>query len=429
MERRQAIWQDTTPLTPKAAGPLNPIVVGTARRCAQQFSVDRSYRDWDYYLHLLLLANRDDDAAGWARKHLASLQHSDTETLRRMQRTAKDTLLNVYLKATPVRMAPAWPLIEEFLADLGTSVWTRGELLRAVFDHARATDDTARARWAAEQLNQVAGTISESDKMTNDFHGFRSHHYAALGYLTRRAQLDSLRRGTSGYVAIKQQNWVRSGNDRSGETFLIGQRAPALAGDFWFPAAGARDGGEAPAQGGGPQVATTHTMGLVRPMRGQVNLFVFLTRRCLERAPVELIHDDRNETCWGTYAGLRRLASRYPDLKVTIVSRTFGHLWPVIPSDPAAEANLLYRWWTEFHRIPAAVVVTKTDFWRLPDPDHRRINEKSKYEEAYGGRWAQVVDQFAVLVNRDGIIVEARTFRSGSEQEWVELLDAVAQQQ
>jgi hypothetical protein len=67
--------------------------------------------------------------------------------------------------------------------------------------------------------------------------------------------------------------------------------------------------------------------------------------------------------------------------------------------------------------------VTTTEFWKLPEPDLRRINETTRYETDYGG--GGMKDKFAVLVDQDGIIVEAQELGRRSEPEWTELLDIV----
>ena len=90
---------------------------------------------------------------------------------------------------------------------------------------------------------------------------------------------------------------------------------------------------------------------------------------------------------------------------LTLVAQTHGYLGAMVPPPPAAEADSLRAWWLEKHHLPGALAVTNTDFWRLQDPDRRRIERTAANKTSYtfGPRWPA---GGAYLVDRSGTIVD-----------------------
>jgi hypothetical protein len=110
---------------------------------------------------------------------------------------------------------------------------------------------------------------------------------------------------------------------------------------------------------------------------------------------------------WGAYAALHRFAQRFPELEITIVGRTLGFASVMAPPPPAAEADTLRDWLFVKHALPGALAVTATDFWRLPEPDRRRVDREVPNIAHYSfGRTWNVGSGSAFLVDRKGTIVD-----------------------
>jgi hypothetical protein len=413
--RHDRNWADTMPLTVTlAARTLAAPVIETARRCSAQFDPTQvSLRDWKLFGRLYLSANRDAEAATIVDRRLKK----DTAT--RLE--ALDTVARLYLTVSPARFDVAIPLVEEVVRGTSMSVWDRGDLLGLTMRVADGLSKRDRQRWAAEQINTLASTLTDADKRTKPFQSFSRVHHDALDFLTKEALLDSLRVGTAGYVTLKRSNWEKASGERGrARNFQIGERAPTLNGNFWF----ASDAVETEVMGRGPN-APRSVVQMSRPTPGRIALIVFLTNQC--RGPEAPHHPKRqNTSCWDVYALLRRLAQQHPSLEITIVTQTYGYFWPIPPLKPAEEAEWISRWWLGFHRIPAALTVTAADFWHLNDPDHRRIDEPTQNHTNYMfGHGNTVINRFAVLTDRDGVIIEAMEIGRDNESVWKQLIEVL----
>jgi hypothetical protein len=239
--------------------------------------------------------------------------------------------------------------------------------------------DTARVRRIAERVVAAAGRASPAER--------RSSFYSSIGerivyvmrdQLTEEGQLDSLRRNTAAYVALKRANWAKASGERpEALQFPIGASAPPIQGQFWF--------GRGNATG-------------ARPTKGKVAL-VFV-------ADVAGGHCDPHHTCIA-YAALRRLAQRFPSLEITTLTRTEGYFKHTLPSTPAEEADLLWRELHESHGLPGVLAVELTDFWRLPGLDRRRIDRETANQSHYSfGRTWTSKPYGAYLIDPNGVIVE-----------------------
>lgn len=153
---------------------------------------------------------------------------------------------------------------------------------------------------------------------------------------------------------------------------------------------------------------------LTRPTPSAISLIVFLDR-C----------DSFVLQCLETYATIKRLASEYPELELTLSAQTYGFFFDQKPPAPEEEAKLYQKWWLEFHSLPAALLITETPFWRLSDPDRRRINEEIDNRKNYSfGSWI-VKPQMGVLVDREGTIVYTNILGRTTERRFGELIQVL----
>ena len=375
-------------------------VVETARRCSARFpAAPAPVEDLAPLLTLYLEAGRDADASMLVTRRLATIAPAAEHE----RAAALDTITRAYLAAQPARLDAAQAHLTE-LGRLGAaSPWQiRMNAFGNFSGGAWSAGDTVRAEWAAKEIVAMAKTLTDAERRTTSFNWLGKHMvYGALILLDHRALLDSLRRSTAGYVAAKRASWARASGERPDALrFPIGEQAPALAGDFWFQRGDSAGG---------------------RPTKGVTSLVVFLEQAC----------PNTSRGCQTTYAALRRLAERFPELQITLVSQTQGYFQGLPPLTPSEEADALRRWWLEFHRLPVALVVATREFWRLPDPDRRRINRDvpNTTNYSFGRSWV-AGNESVFLVDPSGTIVEVGSLIAPSnEPHFAELIEILRRRQ
>ena len=174
--------------------------------------------------------------------------------------------------------------------------------------------------------------------------------------------LDSLSVSNHAYNSLRKHKFDsaigRPDMDTRNNNLLNGRKISPLEGQFWFP-----------------ESARKHPV----PQSGKVTLIV----------PFQ-----RTTRAWGTFAGLRRLSNKVPDLEVVVHTNTLGHFFDQEPPQPGEEAKLLDEL-RRFYGIPGMFAVTETEFWRLPDNDRRRINTQTANEK-------NEIAQGIILVDKEG---------------------------
>jgi hypothetical protein len=389
VERWATVWADTLILSPeRASAPLSSAVVETARRCAARFAGRTApVTDFAPLMPLFLFAQRDADAGMIIQRRLAAISPGAA----RERMAVLDSALQGYLEHAfgpyldmsepPVRLAAAESLLVE-TGKLPDSLHNAEDRLSSPFELMRAAivvGDTARIRRVAVQTLALYSRLTSADKRTP----FVAMWGPMLSYVTRTTMLepmlmDSLRKGTAGYVALQQETWAKASGERPDALhFPIGRRALPIDANSWFWR------GDSSA---------------VRPDKGKVSLVVFLDWDCRATS---------GGACWPASASLHRLARRFPEVEITSVTRTRGWFSEMMPPSPMEESKALQEWWHGFHLLPGTLAVATTDFWRLDSPDLRRIDRPTSNETNYsfGRTWA-LHPGMAFLVDRDGIIVE-----------------------
>jgi hypothetical protein len=379
--QHEVIWRDTIRMTPvEAREPLPAPVIEAARRCALRFAPQVApLEDYPLLLRLYLQAGRDSDAVTLiARRRKVSAQATEA-----VQAALLDTLIGAYLNddaVRPVRLTMAESLVAEYTKMRATSWQQRLDSYRSLMRAALTAGDTVRARRVAEQIMAVVSSIPIVDRRTaGEYGGAVDASYTASNLLHMDELLDSLRRSTSAYIAMQQATWAKAvGDTGATRDFPIGKHAPAIEGDYWFNRADSST---------------------ARPTKGRVALVVFL-----DHPPCEL---EQQLLCWVTSAALHRLAARFPELEITLVTHTHGYFSEAVAMPPVAEADTLAEWWLEKHSLRGALAVTKTEFWRLPEPDRRRIDRDRPNEVHYsfGRRSEKPTVGSAFLIDRDGRVV------------------------
>lgn len=382
---RGPVWRDTLQYTAhEAAMPLPEHVTDVARRCGARFAEPEvPITDFAPTVRLYLFAGRDSDATALVTRRLAAVEpKADHE-----RAAVLDTAVKAYIRAQPSRLVAAGPLLKEFLR-LGAAspAVARMELPFAYMNAAIGAGDTVRARWAAEEVTTIADSLTPAERRSSWFdQGGKIIVYNALKALNGKPLLDSLRRSTASYVTLKRGIWARAtGQSPDGLDIPIGAAAPPIEGDFWFRRGDANG---------------------TRPTRGKVSLVVLVDHSCVQSR-----HHSNVDRCWVGHAALRRLAQRFPTLEITIVTETRGWFSEMVPPTPRQEADTIRHWLLDFHHLPGALSVTKTDFWRLPGLDRRRIDREVPNVAHYvfhgeGNPFVKSGSYASFLVDRSGTIM------------------------
>jgi hypothetical protein len=387
--RELTVWPDTFPHDPaEALKPEPALVRETAARCATRFVEPTSnLNDFPLLLALYLAAARDSDAAALVARRLAAVPAKSSFA----RAAVADSAVEVYLNVRPARVAAA----EDILLRRARASTDRIQRLKTYYTLMNAAEglgDTTRAQRAAKWVVSIADSLTQAERESEAFEqlnnggGGRMVVYEAVNVLTGLPTiLASLRESTAAFVALERGAWAKlSGERPEAIPDPVGQHAPALTADFWFPSEAAH----AP-----------------RPTPGHVALVVFLNPN--ECDPTDAT-GDAPQGCASELADLRRLSERFPALEITILVATSGNFMYVQPPPPAEEADLI-RQWLESYRVKGAVLgVTSTPFWRLPTPDERRMNHDvpNVTNYSFGKTW-RPANGSRVLIDEDGLVINA----------------------
>lgn len=365
----QMVDRDTLPVSPSGLLRVLPAESKeVATRCTEDVRFDTIPRkQHSAWIALLLQADRDSKAAELVSLMLSlepdttefdysegSQSNANVDKDKKHQALVNRVAAQRYLEAVPSRLDAAWNHIGE-LDSLGDAErWTqRFDLARSLLQHALESGDSNYVRKAANKIVEIADGL-RTERSQPLFQQRRGVVIAAKKMLNQDAEMDSLKKSTESYVALHKS--VLAEFDLSDR--YLGQAMKPLEGEFRFPAA------------------------IEAPVAEKVN--------------VVLVDGMQSWPLNQVYPMLRRLKNKYPDIEVVHSIRTMGH-FNGAPLEPQEEAETRRKFVQEFLDMPFSLVVENTSFWRLPDPDKRRVNEITPNAEEYGDRlW---------LVDKEGTIV------------------------
>ncbi len=222
-------------------------------------------------------------------------------------------------------------------------------------------------------------------------------------------ELDSLTVSTNAYRQLRDRNWNRYALDPI-EMSLYPDNIdlPSLKGTWSFKNDYSVDKNKVSFSPAYHKVNDS-----LRPVPGKVNVIAFLQGGCHEFSTWEQ-HGRKNATmnCWPGISSLRRFKERYPDVEITVVTKTYGLYANGAPLTSAAEADTLASLFLGFHQIPGVQVVAEGDFMRIPGLDNRRIDVGVDYEHEYEKEGLALatpglflfVDEVGKVFHADGIV-------------------------
>lgn len=395
------IWRDTMPFDESEwREPYDTIVPQTTRACLSRYanvdSVDLTdYRD---LVLLYAYASWDDKARALALRKAATIAPgADGERLRLVRELTN-------LLAAPVgswMKPPRFSLAEDIVVGVAPSFKDRVMRLRALqipLDFAQRGADSALLRRAAARVTALGDSLTKkeweafADEGTalafQDADSVRAQFALRLaavmeGTFGDAVLLDSLRRSTAAYAALLRSTFKRVFGDvpENHPAFPVaGKPAPPVTGDLWTTPSGARDSSR--------QI----------PIRGRVSVILIPPESCFggSLAPYAF--------CAGSLHALSRLMRRFPQLDVTVITRTFGHYKYLNEGITDSVEAELTRKSLESHGVRARLVTRSTPFIRLKAPDDRRVDRPESLNE---DRLVKNYPGGMTLIDQDGVIVHS----------------------
>jgi hypothetical protein len=427
------VWSDTIPLdsaeSDAARQPLPAPVVGTVQRCGVRFSNADSVSldDFDAMTRMYLEARWDDKARRLIDRRIAAVDPGKDAELAAVVDTVFEILLRDGMQlggrrgdmATEIALEHI-PRIEDRVKQL--RLYSKLTLAAS----AEEDPDSARARvlrvvglmtpivesLTEKELDELLSEYGVLAEGIEDGGDFVQRYYAMLNIsLGKQTFLDSLRRSTAAYVRMQKGNWSRATGMRP-ETYKLGnplgEKVPPIHADIWL--------GYDPSNG-------------PRPAPGRISLVVFFDpHECLGTATTP---EEVGGACARSLYPLGRLEQRFPELDITVVAQTTGHYaYEKEGMTPEKEARLVKQW-LESLGVNAPLAMSSSEYWRLPDPDSRRLGKPSETAVAYTfGRSHRGANSGALLIDGDGTVVHTRQMNRWAEfEDYNELIEILLQRQ
>lgn len=237
--------------------------------------------------------------------------------------------------------------------------------------------------------------------------------------------VDSLSVSTDAYTSILEVIWdsVSNGLDFNIPGQVAGKKFPVITSDYWF-----KSKAQPPYTSSSLSVSQgfAEIGQLVRPAPGRINLVVGFHGSCHRTTPVfsygrsvELAY------CEKLAAGIRRVMIAYPEVQLTIVSKTYGAVGNHVELVPEAEAALLAGYFFDYYRLPGVLAVESTPFFRINDPDGRRVDSPTPLTEALEAAEIKLGNGGMVLVDQDGKAIVSDMLNGKTETTLLKYIEAL----
>lgn len=423
-KRRLTYWKDSLEYTTSdRIHPQPDPVRNTLTMCMSKFStanVDYSnyseYLDW---IRVFYDVGRNDDAKAVIDKKLSTTKWDKEDT------AGRHTVITALLGPLGISRPIPWDVLVRVARMIdepdASSPWeTRMTIYGAMMTLAKDVNDTTIQRYSAEKAIELERTLTEKDKLSRYWQANgRYTMLAAMDFVHGVAMLDSLRVSSNSYVSFRNSYWKKiRGQNSDNLPNHVGETAKPILGDFWFQ------------RQADTVVRLPQAPGTI-PAKGSINLIVFLEMRCEENTPrfVDQYHRTYPSSglCMPSYSVIRRLAERYPALRVTIVSMTDGFIGLTEPLSPEQEAIHKSQWWLNTFRLPATLAVSEQKFFQLPAPDGRRVDEihENSTNYLFNGANTRVASGTGFLVDVDGTVLFSSGMSINAERQFNLLLNVI----
>lgn len=311
--------------------------------------------------------------------------------------------MNIYADARPMRLEAMKTLYQnaklepwadtadgvmlELGAILARSAWVVGDTLFAMSLGKEVIERNEKLTLDQRNYGERAGGGWNLDRTIYiDRHVYRFVYGQALvdsliaGHTALRGwHLERLKRVFGDTIAI---NGNRYWNER---------RFPQLTGDFMF-----KSKEHIGADGLMEYVAVPKEERSPVPESGKINMIVSLQAGCnmwtnnISTPPGNDVTHRSNKTpqfCFETISQLRRIKEKFPEVDLTIITRTYGTVGRSAPLTPEQEADTLAKYFLGFLKVPGRLLIENTPWIKLPgNPlDLRRVDLPTPNQDSLQG--------------------------------------------
>lgn len=180
----------------------------------------------------------------------------------------------------------------------------------------------------------------------------------------------SLVKSTSDYSEYLKELWRKVGNVP--RVIPVDSLIPRIKGKWWYAPKG-KSASNFIATGFSADSADTRR-------HGKVNAIAFIEPGCHSSSPKSgrsnqwARQNAEQGECLGSLVVLNRLKETYPEIQLTIVSRTFGSFGSTLSESPQAEAETIAKYIIEHFKVNAYVAIEESEFFTMPGLDKRRVD-------------------------------------------------------
>lgn len=399
VEIKDPVWRDTTEFDlsySMRAVPENAVSMGA--RCLEKVSVDTlPLEDVHLWAAALLMVNRDTDVQRLYSRLFDSLSED-------LQPEAFGNMFATYGNAHPPRVEILKTLYTTGLARIpqDSVFWGIGFRIFAA-SFIRQGGDKAFVNQVIRETLEFLDTIPAQVKARQEYKLLVSNIFFKDAQDATEAEgIDSLLVSTASYRRYLKHLWSRMMLDPLNSP--VGMAVPPLGGDFWFQS----DSSLNETSGA---ISYHKIAAETRPVPGQINMIVFLQGGCHDRTVgLRFGRGNGGHRCWPMFAAIRRMKQAYPQLVITVASKTYGSLGNAPPIPPEEEADTLAKYFLGFHHLPATMVVSMTKYFRLAGLDQRRIDTETTNEQNY------TINGFSLAKHKNVLLIDqaGKIFYTGS---------------
>lgn len=383
-----------------------PAIVAATKRCMQRFSPNQIVpEDFTLAQELYLIANEDAQAKAVAARRMQAIAALSAEA----QIENLDTMIALYVYAEPIRLDAVMELfdrMEELTRPMGSQKLIH-LYARMMFTATEAGQDSMMSR-IFPKITALVKTFTDAE--FDGLPGQQAWFFMEMAMKTvyRDRLLARLEESTRKYLDEPKVIF----------TELVGRAPPAtpdiagylerlyekvgqptkIYGDYWFPAK--------------PDSVTY-------PRKGVVTILYPVDENF-----GQVIDKGNREN--GSFLSLipngaayRRLKAKWPELEFVFTANTLGFLKVMEPPPPEREAIMLDSMYRHFYKLPGVLSVSKTEFWRLPGYDRRRINELTENQKL-----DRTVPQ-TMVIDKEGVMVLITSTRGNAEKQLEETINAL----
>lgn len=358
------LWRDTSRFKYifVVSEPVPQAASDTGKACIGSINVDTVSSRWVATWGVgLLMARLDEQAKKMYGRYLSSIQDES-------QYAFFENVVKTYAFARPTRVNDVARLVKFADPQIHKdSNFMRLRLHFLLFKSQLMDDQLEAARASILECVEIAKAVTDEERLGGyDDIGLELIMHLKLMY--SKDGFDSLVKSTDAYRNHLSSQYSKF--FRAPLPPLIGSRLDSVAAAWRF-SLNSSDIVQLPSS-------------FKRPQPGKINLFVFLHGSCHQKTAARGKGDDEQinvvrvvypNDCLPIVSLVKRAKIDFPEIEITVLTRTNGYFADSPPVDTKDEADTLAYYYLKHHAIPGVVFVEETEFIRLQQPDNRRVDE------------------------------------------------------